>query len=30
MREGYAFVEDDFIARLALLDSFKAGFLERA
>ncbi len=30
MREGYAFVGDDFKARLALLESFKAGFLERA
>ena len=30
MRVGYAFVEDDFKARLALLESFKAGFIERA
>lgn len=30
MREGYAFVGDDFKARLELLESFKAGFLERA
>ena len=30
MREGYAFVEDEFKARLALLESFKAGFIERA
>ena len=30
MREGYAFVEADFNARQALLESFKAGFIERA
>lgn len=30
MREGYAFVEEDFNARQALLESFKAGFIERA
>ncbi len=30
MREGYAFVEDDFKARLALLEAFKVGFIERA
>jgi predicted nucleotidyltransferase len=30
MRKGYAFVGDDFKVRLALLESFKAGFIERA
>jgi hypothetical protein len=30
MREGYAFVEEDFKARQVLLESFKAGFIERA